>query len=61
MACAYGVGASCGECGMCTNKKEWYSLEQIVDAIARADDSILQAIQYKDRDMLEDVLRDNLH
>ena len=61
MACVYGVEQSCIDCRMCSDKKERYSLEQIVDAITRADDSVLHAIQYKDRDMLEDVLRDNLH
>lgn len=50
-----------GERERLRESEERYRLEQIVDAITQADDSVLQAIQYRDRDMLEDVLRDNLH
>ena len=35
--------------------EEKYTIEQIVEAITQADEEILQAIQYKDREMLEDV------
>lgn len=40
--------------------EETYTIEQIIDAIVQADDEIIQAIQYKDREMLEDVLKDYL-
>ncbi len=40
--------------------EEKYTIEQIVEAITQADEEILQAIQYKDREMLEDVLKDYL-
>lgn len=41
--------------------EEIYTIEQIIDAIAQADEEIIQAIRYKDREMLEDVLKDYLN
>lgn len=41
--------------------EEKYTIEQIIDAITQADNEIIQAIQYKDREMLEDILKDYLH
>ena len=41
--------------------EEKYTIEQIIDAIAQADDEMIEAIQYKDREMLEDILKDYLH
>lgn len=41
--------------------EETYTIEQIIEAIVQADKEIVQAIQYKDREMLEDVLKDYLH
>ncbi len=38
--------------------EEKYTIEQIIDAIVQADKEIIQAIQYKDREMLKDVLKD---
>lgn len=38
-----------------------YTIEQIIDAIVQADDEIICAIQYRDREGLEDVLKDYLH
>ncbi len=40
--------------------EEKYTIEQIIDAIVQADDEIICAISCKDREMLEDVLRDYL-
>lgn len=40
--------------------EEKYTLEQILDAIVQADEEIVVAIHGKDREMLEDVLRDYL-
>lgn len=40
--------------------EERYTLEQIIDAITQADDEVVAAINYRDREMLEDVLRDYL-
>ena len=40
--------------------EEKYTIEQIIDAIVQADDEIIAAIRYKDREMLEDVLKDYL-
>lgn len=40
--------------------EETYTIEQIIEAIAQADEEIVRAIQYKDREMLEDVLKDYL-
>lgn len=40
--------------------EEKYTIEQIVDAITQANEEIIQAIRYKDREMLEDVLKDYL-
>lgn len=37
-----------------------YTIEQILDAITQADEEIVQAIQYQDREMLEHLLRDYL-
>lgn len=37
-----------------------YTLEQIIDAIVQADDSVIYAIQHKDREMLENVLKEYL-
>lgn len=41
--------------------EEKYTIEQIIDAIVQADEEIIQAIEYNDREMLEDVLKDYLH
>lgn len=38
--------------------EEKYTIEQIIDAITQADEEIIQAIRYRDREMLEDVLKD---
>lgn len=40
--------------------EETYAIEQIIEAIVRADEEIVQAIQYKDREVLEDILKDYL-
>lgn len=40
--------------------EEKYTIEQIIDAIAQADGEIIGAIQYKDREMLENILKDYL-
>lgn len=40
--------------------EEKFTIEQIIDAIVQADEEIIQAIQYKDREMLEDALIDYL-
>lgn len=41
--------------------EERYTIEQIIDAITQADEEIVQAIRYNDREMLEDILKDYLH
>lgn len=41
--------------------EEKYTIEQILDAITQADEEIISAITFKDREMLEDVLKDFLH
>ena len=41
--------------------EEKYTIEQIIDAIVQADDEIICAIQYGDREGLEDVLKDYLY
>lgn len=40
--------------------EEKYTIEQIIDAIVQADDEIICAIQYRDREELENVLKDFL-
>ena len=40
--------------------EEKYTIEQIVNGITQADEEIVAAISCKDREMLEDVLRDYL-
>lgn len=40
--------------------EEKYTIEQILDAIVQADEEIIQAIRYKDREMLGDILKDYL-
>lgn len=40
--------------------EETYTIEQIIEAIVQVDEEIVQAIQYKDRETLEDVLKDYL-
>lgn len=37
-----------------------YTIEQIIDAIVQAEDEIMSAFLYKDREILEDVLKDYL-
>lgn len=37
-----------------------YTVEEIMDAIVQADEEVIIAIQHKDREMLEDVLKDYL-
>ena len=44
----------------CKNTEEKYTLEQIVDAIVQADNAIFEAIRYRDREMLQDVLQEYL-
>ena len=41
--------------------EETCTIEQIIEAIVQADEEIVQAIRYKDREMLEDVLKDYLN
>lgn len=41
--------------------EEKYTIEQIIDAIVQADDEIIRAIQCRDREGLEDVLKDYLY
>ena len=41
--------------------EEKYTIEQIIEAIVQADEEIIQAIEYQDRKMLEDALKDYLH
>lgn len=41
--------------------EEKYTIEQIIEAIVQADEEIVQDIEYKDREMLEDVLKDYLY
>lgn len=38
-----------------------YTIEQIINAIVQADNEIISAIQYRDREWLEDVSKDYLH
>ncbi len=40
--------------------EEKYTLEQIIDAIVQADDAIIEAIRYEDREALEDILQEYL-
>ena len=40
--------------------EEKYTIEQIIEAIVQADEEIVQAIEYQDKEMLEDVLKDYL-
>lgn len=42
------------------SKEERYTIEQIVDAIVQADEEITVALSHKDREMLEDALKDFL-
>lgn len=49
---------------MCQKGKvmeEKYTLEQIVDAIIQAMDDLIYAIQYTDRECIEDIMRDYLN
>ena len=41
--------------------EEKYTIEQVIDAIVQADDEIICAIQYGDREGLEDVLKDYIY
>nr|WP_300849676.1 hypothetical protein [uncultured Schaedlerella sp.] len=41
--------------------EEKYTIEQLIDAIVQADDEIICAIQYGDREGLEDVLKEYLN
>lgn len=41
--------------------EEKYTIEQIIDAIVQADDEIICAIRCRDREGLEDILKDYLH
>ena len=41
--------------------EEKYTIEQIIDAIVQADEEMICAIQYGDREGLEDVLKDYLY
>ena len=40
--------------------EEKYTLEQIIDAIVQADEAVIVAIRTKDREMLEDAIKDFL-
>jgi len=40
--------------------EEKYTIEQILEALIQADDDVVAAIQYQDRDMLRDLLIDYL-
>ncbi len=40
--------------------EEKYTIEQIIDAIVQVDEEIIFAIYRKDREMLEDTLKDFL-
>ena len=40
--------------------EEKYTIEQIIEAITQADEEIIQAIQYKDREMLVNILEEYL-
>lgn len=40
--------------------EEKYTLEQIIDAIVQADEAVIVAIMTKDREMLEDAIKDFL-
>ena len=40
--------------------EEKYTLEQIIDAIVQADEAVVVAIRTKDREMLEDAIKDFL-
>jgi len=40
--------------------EEKYTIEQILEALMQADDDVIAAIQYQDRDMLRDLLIDYL-
>ena len=40
--------------------EEKYTIEQIVNAVMQADETVVVAIRNKDEDMLEDVIRDFL-
>lgn len=41
--------------------EERYTIEQIINAIVQADNEIICAIQYGDREGLKDVLKEYLH
>lgn len=41
--------------------EEKYTIDQILDAITQADEEVIVAIVHKDREMLEDALRDFLN
>lgn len=41
-------------------EEQTYTLEQIVDAIMQGGEDVIQAIEYEDREMLEDVIKDFL-
>ena len=40
--------------------EKMYTLEQIIDAIAQADESVVVAIRTQDREFLEQILKDFL-
>lgn len=40
--------------------EEKYTVEQIVDAITQADEEVIQAVCCKDREWLEDILKEYL-
>lgn len=40
--------------------EEKYTIERILEAITQADEEIIEAIRYKDREMLKDALKDYL-
>ena len=39
---------------------ERYTLEEIIDAVTQAEDGLVHAIRYRDREGVEDILRDYL-
>lgn len=42
------------------NMEEKYTIEQILDAVAQADEEVVVAVRNQDREMLEDILKDYL-
>lgn len=47
-------------CPLNVECKEKYTAEQILDALVQANDEVVTAIRYQDKDMLRDILMDYL-